>query len=704
MNSVEKLHVTFHELALLGPGLETLLIEEGVDAPVTIDALSYEGSAAPIASRPIAAGDYDALRFKLSITARDGLDVDVPVYTLFDPENTLYQEIETSFPLGANAFSVAAPAEDNQPYLFLHIDVQNSLGAGVINDTVTIGPRIFLSTRTFMPLEGVVTAIESNSGLFEVEDANGALFVVEPTDCTNFVSGFDSAKAGIGAQIVFANLSVGDAVSMSGVLGLDPGCDDPDQKAVRYHPRMLTAELAATGITLLQGVIQDVSVAGPDTTVEIALQRALDLGAQTPVMVGPSDVFHAVFTNTLLFTGWGEVQELTGAANRLQIGEAISVGVANFAGDGPNSWTGSALAGFLQPVRLSGMIEAVDDTHLELSMSGVKKGSGAPHPAQAYLQDAMPPVRAVDLGANVLVEVDAGTQVFVGPRSGWQLSQVLDAYYDNQLTGPAGYDGQTLGAPCGDLGQIDVDIDAGVMTAYVNHLLGGGEVWTIERLDVHLSSDATQKYVSWELGTPGCSLPLNNAWLNQPCIVTSLLHREPATLGDTFEVGWSRYAQSGAGAFGTSILNAGALVPGAVVPPGSDTAGWDDVNERVLLGIDFDGDMYPFDDFLDSCTGLEELVWVDLSQAQFFYFSVDSLTQAVDSQYLSGYADFKTKVIALQAEQGALSCGPGFHQNVGFGFSGVIDKNSVDTLVLGELIPVIRAIDGRVFNGGCVPD
>ncbi|MCC7011864.1 MAG: hypothetical protein IT454_04805 [Planctomycetes bacterium] len=704
-SDLSELDITFLELALIGSGGATYLIEEGVDAPVTIDALAYQGTAAPIASRPIAAGSYDTLSFKLTITAKDLSQADVPVYPLFDPAGSLYTGVETTFPLGAlNSFTVAEPADENQPYLFLHIDVANSVASGVVTDSITVGPRIFLSTRTPMALAGTITEIDATEGVFAVEDDKGTAYVVEPTDCTSFVAGFDQSSAGIGSQIAFANLDVGTSVVMDGVLGVDPGCDDLEQNAVRYHPHFLRTEFDTTGIAVVNGIVASVDTGGGPTLITLAVQSVIDAGTNTPIATNPGDTFSGDFTQCLVFTGLGEVRDLTGAAERLQPGEAIGVGVESFASAGAGQWSGTPRCGFLQTSSLGGMVGLVDDTQLVLLDAGVLKSDGSPYPPQAFLASLGGPATTVTISGDVTVAVGAGSEVFVGPQSGWQLTQVVDAYFDNQLTGPQGYDGQQLSGPCGDSAQIDLDIDVGALTAFVDHSSGGANTWTIRRLEIYVSSDATQKYVSWESGTPACTLPSNNAWNNAPCIASNSLHRERAQLGDSLEVNWANYAQSGAGAFGTSILNAGALVPGATVPPGSDTAGWDDLNERVLLGIDFDGDMYPFDDFADSCTGIEELAWVDISQAIFFYFSVDPLTSAVDMQYLSSYADFKSKVIDLQAAQQALSCGVGFHQNVGFGFSGVIDKNSIDTLVGGEVIPVIRAIDGRVFNGGCVTD
>lgn len=704
-DQLSELAITFHELALLGPGGVTYLIEDGVDAPVTIDALSYEGTAAPIASRELAAGDYDTLSFQLTITAKDLTNADVPVYPLFDPLGSLYVEVATTFPLGAlNSFSVAEPAADNQPYLFLHIDVANSVSDGEVAGSITVGPRIFLSTRTPMALTGTVTEVDATAGLLAVDDGKGASYVVEPTDCTSFVAGFDSSKAGVGPSILFANVAVGDELSMEGMLGIDPGCADPDQKSVRYHPHFVRTAFDTAGIDLVNGIVESVDTGGGTPVVTLTIQRVTEASTGQAVPTNPGDTFSADFDACLLFTGLGEVHDLSGAAERLQPGEVLGVGVEGFASDGPNAWTGTPRCGFLQTSNLSGMVSAVDDSGLTLAAAGTKKGSGAAHPASAWLPGNPGPATVVELPTDIDVAVSAGSQIFVGPQSGWSLSQLVDPFFDNQLMGPLGMDNQTLGAPCGDSTQIDVDIDVGALSAFVDHTTGGANTWTIQRFDVNVASDATQKYVSWESGTSACTLPTNGAWNNNSCIAIDSKHREASVLGDSGDPAWHNYAQTGAGAFGTSILNSGALVPGATIPPGSDTAGWDDVNEMVLLGLDFDGDMYPFDDYADSCTGLEERVWVDVSQAIFFYFSKDAGTGAVDMQYLSSYADFKAKVIALQVAQQSQSCGVGFHENAGFGFSGVIDKNSVESMVGGAIVPIIRAIDGRVFNGGCVAD
>ncbi|MCK6446142.1 MAG: hypothetical protein L6Q99_07085 [Planctomycetes bacterium] len=704
-DQLSELAITFHELALVGPGGPAYLIQDGVDAPVTIDALSYEGTAAPIASRELAAGDYDTLSFKLTITAKDLTSLDVPVYPLFDPTGASYSEIATTFPLGPlNSFSIAEPAAENQPLLFMHVDVANSVADGEVPGSIVVGPRIFLSTRIPMALSGTVTEIDAANELFALEDALGSSYVVEPTDCTSFVAGFDVSKAGVGSAIVLSNLSVGDTLQMEGMLGVDPGCADVGQSSVRYHPHLVRAAFTGVGMALVNGIVQSVDTGGGTPVVTLLVERVTDVATGQPVMTGPGDVFAADFDACLLFTGLGEVHDLTGAADRLQPGEVLGVGVENFAPSGVGTYGGTPRCGFLQVVNLAGMIGAVDDLGLTLLASGTKKQTGDPHPAQAWLPGVGGPATAVALGTDIDVVVGSGSQVFVGPLSGWALTQLVDPFFDNQLSGPDGLDGQSLGAPCGAATQVDSDIDVGTLCAFVDHQSDGDDVWTIQRLDVNVSSDATQKYVSWEAGTPACTLPVNNAWNNNPCIAVDSKHREAAVLGDSNDPNWHNYAQTGAGAFGTSILNAGALVPGATVPPGSDTAGWDDVDERVLLGIDFDGDMYPFDDYADSCTGLEERVWVDLSQAVFFYFSKDSGTGDVDLQYLASYADFKSKVIALQAAQQAQSCGVGFHENAGFGFAGVIDKNSVESLVGGAIVPVVHAIDGRVFNGGCVAD
>jgi len=58
-------------------------------------------------------------------------------------------------------------------------------------DSITVGPRIFLSTRTPMALAGTITEIDATAGVFAVEDDKGTAYVVEPTDCTSFVAGFD---------------------------------------------------------------------------------------------------------------------------------------------------------------------------------------------------------------------------------------------------------------------------------------------------------------------------------------------------------------------------------------------------------------------------------------------------------------------------------------------------------------------------------
>ncbi|MFT4541546.1 MAG: hypothetical protein ACI841_002200 [Planctomycetota bacterium] len=128
------------------------------------------------------------------------------------------------------------------------------------------------------------------------------------------------------------------------------------------------------------------------------------------------------------------------------------------------------------------------------------------------------------------------------------------------------------------------------------------------------------------------------------------------------------------------------------------------MNELLLLGIDFDSDMYLFDDAADSCVVISERVRVDLSRAQFMSFSIDEDTEEVDFRYLNTFEDFKKTVIEMPDASGG-SCGSGFHQNSGFAFNGLLDKES---FVLGDgetaIVPVIRCVSGKVFDGVCVAD
>ncbi|MBK7875138.1 MAG: hypothetical protein IPJ77_05220 [Planctomycetes bacterium] len=704
-SDLSELSITFLELGVSGPGVTAYVIQEGVDDPVTVNALDYQDTAATLGKKLFGAGSYDTLFFKVTMTAKDLAEVDVPVYPMFDPNGSTYSAVETVFPLGPNEFTVADPAEDNQPFLFLHIDVANSVTAGATDGTIVVAPQIFLSTRITMEFDATVTQIDAANGVLEVEDAKGSLYVVQPTTCTMFVGGFDATTSGVGASALFDNVSVGDVLNLSGTLGTDPGCDDPEQKSTFFHPRFVRGEFTTTGITVVNGLVESVVVGVDSTEVTLLVSSSANASTGAPGDVAAGEHFTADFTSTLLYTGHGEVQDLTGHADRLQPGERIGLGVEDLIESAPGDFTGTARLGFLEVSSLCGMVKAVDDEHLVLDGTGTKKDSGDAFAAAAFVAGPGPgPAQQVALGADTDVVVGTGTEIKVGPKTGWTLTQVVDPWYDNQLQGPT-HDGMGLGfAPCPDNTGIDFDIDVGPLSAFVDHRADASNVWTVHRLQVEVASDATQKYVSWEAGVPACSTPVNNAHLNNPCIATDSKHRQSLVLGDTLDPNWVNFAQTGAGAFGTSILNAGARVPGATIPTGSDTAGWDDVNERVLLGIDFDGDMYPFDDATDSCANVHEVVWVDLSQAQFFYFNRDPITEAVDMQYLNTYADFKAKVIQLQDDQQSNACGSGFHENAGFGFTGLIDKTSFIEGASTTITPVIRAIDGRVFNGGCVPN
>ncbi|MBI5364668.1 MAG: DUF4382 domain-containing protein [Planctomycetes bacterium] len=704
-NDLSELSITFHELGVSGSGVTAYVIQEGVDAPVTVNALDYQGSAATLGKKLIEAGSYDTLFFKVTMTAKDLGEIDVPVYPMFAQDGSTYDAVETVFPLGPNEFTVAAPAEENQPFLFLHIDVAQSVAAGDVDGTIRVAPQIFLSTRIHMDIDATVTQVDAAGGVLEVEDAKGTLYVVQPTTCTMFVGGFDAASSGVGTAVLFDNVAVGDVLHLSGTLGVDPGCDDANQKATFFHPHFVRGEFSTVGITIVNGLVESVSTIGETTQVTLLVGQSTDASTGGPGAIDSGEHFTADFASTLLYTGRGEVQDLTSHADRLQIGERIGVGAENVTETDPGEFSGLPRLGFLEMSNLCGMIEAVDDQQLTLDATGAKKDSGDPFACASFLQSPGPgSAPLVALAADTDVVVGAGSEIKVGPKSGWTLTQVVDPWYDNQLRGPA-HDGMSFGiGPCSDSAGIDYDFDAGALTAYVDHRIDGSNAWTINRLQIDVASDATQKYVAWEDGVPACSMPANNAYLNNPCIATSSKHRQALVLGDSFAPNWVNLAQSGAGAFGTSILNAGARIPGAAIPPGSDTPGWDDVNERVLLGIDFDGDMYPFDEATDNCSNVQEVVWVDLSQAQFFYFNRDPITDAIDMQYLNTYADFKAKVIQLQDDQQANACGPGFHENAGFGFTGLIDKTSFIEGAATTIVPVIRAIDGRVFNGGCMPD
>jgi hypothetical protein len=706
-DQLSALSITFQELGVSGAGVTSYLIHEGVDAPVTVNALDYQSGAAPIAKHLIAAGNYDTLFFKLTITARDTLDADVPVHPAFDPQGALYSGVESLFPLGANAFAVTAPAEDDQPFFFLHIDVQKSVNAGDIDGSITIAPRIFLSTSLAMPLDATVTAIHAATGVFEVEDAKLTKYVVQPTTCTTIVAGFGTDQAGVGASAVFANIAVGDALHLEGVLGVDASCSDAAQKAVFYHPHSVRSDLDAAGVHVVHGIVQQVDVA-LDGTVTVQLRiGSVEQPGGTNLVPPVGQTFAGDFTHTTILAARGEVRDLTDHADRLQVGEVVGVGVANFAAGAGATWSGTPLTAFLGESRVCGMLNDVQADRFTVAGSATKKGAGTSWPACVFWPDlpSGPSGIGVNLGADTTFVTGADSDVRVGPLSGWRLTQVCDAFYDNQLRGPGAEDGQTISAdPCALDPDVDLDVDVGALTAYVDHTSAGANTWTIQKLALALSADITQKYTAWFDGVYTCETDTSFAWMNNPCIARDNFHREHITLGGG--PGWHDLGQSGAGVFGTSILNAGSLVPGAETPAGSATAGWDDVQHRVLLGIDFDGDMYPFDAAANSCVGVSERVWVALDSAQFYYFAKDPETGAIDTQYLNTYADFKTKVMALQAAQAANACDAGFHANVGFGFTGVLDKESlmIPDADLLQIVPVIRAIDGSVWNGGCVAD
>ena len=699
------LWITIHAMSLSGPDSTGVLVAEDVDEPIVIDALAYQGTAAPLPGVQLPAGSYDEMSFKLSISAQDADGNPVRVFPIYDPEGSEYSEIETSFALNEmNAFTVSEPAEDNQPLLFLHIDVESSIEAGAFSDSVTIAPALFLSTRVAMSIQGEVSAIDAKRGFFAVEDAEGATFVVQPTDCTTTILGFDAGTAGVSSDVIFDNIAVGDRLSMDGVLGIDPGCDDADQRASFFHPRKIKGELMLDGMVAIEGIVSGVTVAGAQQNVELLVLSSTHLGRTNGGDPGPAnegDSFEADFASTILMAPHGELHDLTGSADRLQIGEIMTVAVADLLAGDPGAFSGTARLAFLRPGFLSGMLTSVEADALVIDADGIKKGSGADWPARAF-DEYRVGAPSVELGGDTTVLTSSASRVLVGPLDGWRLTQVLDPDYDNQLRGPEGPDSQNMGGSCQAEEDTDIDIDAGGLRAFVNHATNGDDDWTVDRLLVSLSSDATQKYVAWYPGTPACSLPDNDSWMNNDCIADEAKHRERIVLGSGGD--WVNYGQSGAGNFGTSILNAGARVPDAVLPDDSTVAGWDDVNQLLLLGIDFDSDMYPFDDAADSCVGISERVWVDLSQAQFMYFSIDDETDAVDFRYLTTYADFKATVIALQEASGG-SCEAGFHQNAGFAFTGLLDKES---FVLGagetEIVPIIRCISGKVFDGGCVAD
>ncbi len=688
------LAITFHSLSLSGPGGSVAIVDAASDAPVTIDALAYVGSAAPFAGRALPAGEYDHLSFEITVAAVDQAQQPVTVHPLFD-DTLSYEHIATDFPLGPRSFTVAAPADENQPFLFLHVDAEGSVTNGPTNDSIRFSPEIFLSTWIPMELAGTVGEVDATGGVFTLVDAKGATFRVQPTDCTAFVLGVDAGQSGTSRTDLFNGLQAGAVLQMDGFLGRDPGCDDAAQRAPFYHPRRIRGEFAAQGTTEVTGFVT--GVAGTVVDLQVIAARDLTTAQGTTSMeLQPGHVVHVECATAGLFAAGGQETDLTGSPGRLQRGEVLAALVREITAVGPQEHDATGIVANAQRVRISGMLGAVTADAMTIAGAGAKKDGGGPFPATVHFGDG-----SFEFGGDVVVERAVGSYVHVGPLAGWTLDQVVDANYDNQLALPDQPDGQQLGNPgnCGDENDADLDIDAATLVAFVDHRSDASDVWVVHELDVAVSADATQKYVAWYSGTPACTLPSNGSWNNNACIATSGLHRDRIVLGNSSAPGWVNLAQSGAGRFGTAVLNAGARVPGATVPSGSDTAGWDDVNRYLLVGLDFDGDMYPFDAIPDSCVGLSELAWLDLSQAQFTFFQTDTNTGNVDFRYLTTYDEFKAAVIALQdAQQG--SCGPGTHRNSGFDFTGVIDKASLGS----SSVPVIRCVSGQVFDGGCVPN